>query len=187
MPASWRTHPRLQGRFHPDFPDDIQVIVHDGGPRLSRAGREIVWVRVTDGEGDLFAGTLLNQPVNVTCVSAGDSIQFIVPESGKHPLLVTEKYLLERPDWVIHPCSRCGLTELFDAPSDLIRVVFPPLSEAGPAEVPVMFTAFCGCCGGVQVVERAGTEAPEGPAQARESWWEVWRSRVSALLRRRGR
>jgi hypothetical protein len=157
MPANWRTHPKLQGRFHPDFPDDIQVIVHDGGPRLSQVAPEVVWVRVTDGEGDLFAGTVLNQPVNLTSVSAGDSIRFIVPGSGKYPLLVTEKYLLERPDWVIHPCDRCGLTELLDAPSDLIRAVFPFLSDADQTQM--MFTAFCGCCGGSQVVQRAGAEA----------------------------
>jgi hypothetical protein len=186
MPKSWRTHRRLQGRFHPDFPDDIQVIVHDGGPRLSKVAPEIVWVRVTDGEGDLLTGTVLNQPANVTSAPAGGSIRFIVPDSGEYPLLVTEKYLLERPHWVIRPCDRCGLTELFDAPSDLIRVVFPFLPTTDGAQMDV-FTAFCGCCGGVQVVRRAGAEAPEGPAQARESWWEVWRSRVSALLRRRGR
>src|SRR5215471_14876033 len=32
---NWREHPLLKSRFHPEFPDDLQVIVHDGGPRLS--------------------------------------------------------------------------------------------------------------------------------------------------------
>lgn len=187
MQANWRRHPRLQGRFHPDFADDIQVVVHDGGPRRSSVRPEVVWVRITDGEGDLFTGTVLNQPAGVKSVSAGSSLRLKVPESGEFPLLVTEKYLLERPDWVISACDRCGLTELLDAPSDLIRVVFPSLSEEAQIGLET-FTASCGCCGGVQVVRRAGTEEAEGPAQEREGQLQErrgWWARVSALLRRR--
>jgi len=29
--GSWRNHPALVGRFHPEFYDDMQVYVHDGG------------------------------------------------------------------------------------------------------------------------------------------------------------
>ena len=64
--------------------------------------------------------------------------------------MVTDKYLSERDNWVVHPCNKCGLTEIFDAPSDLIRVIFPDKTND---EITDMFTVFCGVCGGVQVVE----------------------------------
>jgi hypothetical protein len=159
--GEWREHPKLQGRFHEQHPDDIQVVVHDGGPRVTRVAPETVWVRITGNEGDLFTGVVLNQPEEVRSVSAGSSIQFRVPASGEPLLMVTEKYLLERSDWTIHPCDRCGLSELFDAPSDLIRAVFSPGHER---LAPQLFSAICGWCGGTQLVQRAGTEASEWPS-----------------------
>jgi hypothetical protein len=68
--------------------------------------------------------------------------------------MVTQKYLKERERWIVHPCDRCGLSDLFDAPSDLIAKVFPTLPSGGAME---KFTAFCGVCGGVQVVELVTT------------------------------
>jgi hypothetical protein len=126
----WRQHPSLRGRFHPECPDDLQVVVHDGGPRMSAHPGELVWVRVTGVEGNVFRGRLLNQPHNLQSVRLGDTIQFLVPTGGKHPLMVTEKYLRERANWSLHPCNKCGLSELFDAPSDLVSKsfrTFPPM------------------------------------------------------------
>ena len=98
----------------------------------------------------VFVGTILNQPHNLKSLKAGDEIKFIVPDAGRYPLLTTDKYLIERPQWKIHGCDKCGLTELFDAPTDLIRVIFPNLSSKDELE---MFTSFCGVCGGIQGVE----------------------------------
>ncbi len=39
----WRSDPLLEGRFHPEYPDDLQVIVHDGGPRLTKNAPELMW------------------------------------------------------------------------------------------------------------------------------------------------
>src|SRR5215467_14273274 len=147
---TWRSHPKLKDRFHPQHPDDLQVIVHDGGPRITDRRPEAVWVTVTGCDGDVYAGRVLNQPSQLRTVQQGQQIRFIMPEGGKHPVLVTEKYLRERSAWTIHPCQKCGLSELFDAPSDLMRVVFPN----APAEsVMEAFTSFCPLCGGVQVIE----------------------------------
>jgi hypothetical protein len=147
----WRDHPRLKGRFHPDYPDDIQVIVHDGGPRMTKHAPEVVWVRVSVAQGDTCQGEVLNTPTQLESVRQGDTITFIVPKSSNHPIMVTRKYLSERPRWIIHGCSKCGFDELFDAPSDLMRVIFPnpPVEDA----VLVWFTSFCPLCGGVQVLE----------------------------------
>jgi hypothetical protein len=180
----------LQGRFRPSHPDDLQVLVHDGGPPLTRNEPEVVWVTVTGMDGDVFRGRVLNQPENLRSVRRGDEIRFVVPDADAPaalrkladarlglpgpaprgwilPVLVTDKYLRERGEWVIHPCPGCGLSELLDAPSDLIRVIFPDASPDAPVR---RFNATCPNCGGVQRVEsraEAGA-APAGVAEDRD-------------------
>lgn len=146
----WRTHPKLKGRFLREHPDDLQVVVHDGGPRLTDRRPEAVWVAVNGCEGDVFSGRVLNQPTQLRTVQQGQQIRFIMPAGSEYPVLVTDKYLRERPSWAIHPCERCGFSELFDAPSDLMRVVFPNIQEGVVVE---KFTSICPMCGGVQVIE----------------------------------
>lgn len=152
MPTPWRMHPRLMGRFHPQYPDHLQVIVHEGGPRLTKARPELVWVQTTDAVGeDIFAGRILNQPQQLPSLKSGDVIRFIVPTSGRYPIMTTDKYMAERPHWKIHPCNKCGLSELFDVPTDLFRAIFPNASATEEIE---MFTSFCGICSGIQGIER---------------------------------
>lgn len=150
MANTWRDDSRLRGKFHPEYPDSLQVLIHDGGPRFTDRRPELVWVRVTGIEGDAFTGEVLNQPQQLVGVHERSIIRFLVPASGPHPLMVSEKYLRERGNWVIQPCQGCGLSELFDAPSDLIQKVFP---DAPPGAIIETFTAFCGVCGGVQVIQ----------------------------------
>jgi hypothetical protein len=152
----WRDNPTLAGRFHPEYPDDLQVLVHDGGPRLTTTRPEVVWVRANGGAGDVFTGRLLNQPHQLTTVKEGDEIRFVA-NGGEHPLMVTDKYLAERANWDVTPCNKCGLGELFDAPSDLVRVVFPD-APAGADAVMQAFTAFCGACGGILLVKAKGAD-----------------------------
>lgn len=147
----WRTHPRLRGRFQPDFPDDLQVLVHDGGPRITLRQPELVWVRVTGGgESDVFTGLVLNQPQQLSSVKKGQQIRFMVPSGGEYPILIREKYLVERPLWTIHPCQKCGFSEMFDPPSDLIQFAFPKLQAGAVVDI---FTATCPLCGGIQTLE----------------------------------
>lgn len=150
MSQPWREHPRLRGRFHPDHADDVQVLVHDGGPRLSVNPPELVWVRVTGVSGEVFTGRVLNQPVALETVAEGDEIHFLAPAGAEYLIRATEKYLRERPAWTIHPCAQCGLAELFDAPSDLIRVQFPGLPEGAAVEA---LTVICPLCAGVIALE----------------------------------
>lgn len=149
----WRQHPKLDGRFLPDYADDLQVMVHDGGPRLTSVAPEVVWVRVTGMDAEVFRGRVLNQPDNLQSVRQGNEIKFLVAEGAEFPVMVTEKYLAERSGWRIDPCRRCGFSELFDAPSDLIRVVFPDMPADGQMRA---FTAFCSLCGGVQLLRSRG-------------------------------
>jgi hypothetical protein len=115
----WRTHPKLKGRFLAEHPNDLQVIIHDGGPRITDRRPEAVWVTVTGCDGDIFIGRVLNQPTRLRPVQQGQQIRFIMPTGSENPVLVTEKYLQERQSWRIHPCQKCGFSELFGAPSDL--------------------------------------------------------------------
>jgi hypothetical protein len=173
---AWRQHPELRGRFLPDHPDDLQVLVHDGGPRVSQ-GRapELVWVRVTAAgpAPDVFTGICLNQPSGLRTITQGASLLFRVPGRAPHPYRVDEKYLREIADWRLHPCSRCGFDGLFDAPSDLAKATFP---DAPPDAEIEMFTTFCPWCGGVVGLERLrGASAdPEPPPVAPKPWWKFW-------------
>lgn len=177
---SWREHPKLKGRFHPDHPDDVQVIVHDGGPRITQNRAEEVWVTVTGmDDGDVFRGRVLNQPIQLRTVRQGSEIKFVLAAGSELPVMVTDKYLRERNSSVITPCQQCGFSELFDAPSDLMRVVFPKLPNLPPGAEKLMFTAFCPLCGGVQGVESSGAlmsggAAPGEHPPAKRPWWKFW-------------
>lgn len=147
----WRRDPLLQGRFHPEYPDDLQVIVHDGGPRLTKNTPELMWVSVVGKSGRAYRGKLLNKPHGLASAKQGDEILFLAGPKGIDPFFVTPKYLQEREHWHILPCNKCGMPELFDAPSDLIAAVFPKLKDQkNVAEM--KFTSFCPLCRGVQLI-----------------------------------
>jgi hypothetical protein len=149
----WREDPLLAGKFLPDYPDDLQVIVHDGGPRFTDRRPEAVWVSVTARNGRAYRGKVLNAPQQLQSVRQGDEVLFLAMPGKTPPIQVSQKYLAERGQWVIEPCEKCGCTELFDAPSDLIQKVFPALAGR-PNEIPEAFTSFCPICLGVQVIHK---------------------------------
>lgn len=156
----WQTDRLLKDRLHPDYPNDLQVIVHDGGPRLTTATPELMWVTVTGTSGRAYRGKLLNEPHNLTSIKQGDEILFLATKADIEPFRVTSKYLEEREQWHVAPCSRCGMPELFDAPSDLIKVIFPDIPTSEDRQETV-FTTFCPLCGGIQFV----SDKPIDPAE----------------------
>jgi len=69
--AVWRVDPTLRGTFHPRFPDDLQVLVHDGEPRRTGKGTELCWLRVVavdDAAARRFVGELTHPPPQPTTV-----------------------------------------------------------------------------------------------------------------------
>ena len=150
MKTPWRDYPPLIGKFHPEAMDDVQVMVHDGGYRFTKAQPEVVWVRVVGLEDDILRGVVLNKPHQLKTVKQGDEILFIVPKSGEYPLMVSEKYLAEREEWGVEPCDKCGFDEIFDAPSDFNELVFWNILAQGSTVK--VFTYFCNLCGGIQLV-----------------------------------
>ncbi len=153
MSHEWRENPKLKMRFHSaEFPDDIQVVIHDGGRRMTDVAPECVWVRVSGYDDGIFVGTILNQPYQLQSVKQGSRILFVEPASeSTFPLMVTEKYLAEKSQWNINACEKCGSREILDAPSDLLKVLFPASPEESTIEA---FTTFCVFDGGVQSVKR---------------------------------
>ncbi len=189
MSTRWRDDPDLAGRFHPNHPDDLQVVVHDGEPRRTKHALEACWVRATHVHGTMrcpiapenarppldatcveqrertvYAGTLVNQPHGLTTVREGDTIRFVHVPGIPHPLMVTEAYLQERQQWAFTPCSGCGADQGLDPPTVMARTRFP---DAPPGSAPIAFTAICSC-GGTMVL--ATVESP--PKAAKNPWWK---------------
>ena len=151
--APWRADPALRGRFHRSFPDDLQVLVHDGDPRRTGRQTELCWLRVVDLEDvagrRLYLGELLSTPRQLTSVRQGDRLRFLPAPGGRYPLQVTDAYLAERAGWRITPCTGCGLAETLDPPSVMAATRFP--SADGPV---VSFTAHCPACKGSLLLAR---------------------------------
>ena len=145
----WRDDEQLRGRLHPEYPDDLQVVIHDGNPRRSGHAPEAVWARIVRSEAECYVAVCLNHPQAVTAVDEGETFRFRVSDTAEFPFLVTEQYLADRAEWIVMPCGECGFDELFDAPSELAAGFAAEAPEGGTVE---LFTQFCPLCGGVQTV-----------------------------------
>lgn len=87
--APWRGDPALRGKFHPQWPDDIQVLIDapDGG---GGAG-EVCWLRVVavdDPDARIYAGVLQHAPRALAHVQAGDRLRFTITPGARHPRMV---------------------------------------------------------------------------------------------------
>jgi hypothetical protein len=148
--APWRHDPNMRGKFHKDFPDDIQALVHDGDPRvMRRAATRPVTDVIADHEKQraVYIGELLNAPHTLQSVKRGDRLKLLSVAGMPHPLHVTDAYLQERLQWEITPCDKCGATETFDPPSVMAKVRFP---NAPVDAMIAAFTSICSHCGGMQ-------------------------------------
>jgi hypothetical protein len=190
MTTPWRNDPDLQGKLHPQHPDDVQVIVHDGEPRRTQKSPEACWVRITGTDGVLrspiaqrgatsaptpasvqwiertiYTGQFLNQPHALSSVREGASIRFVHAPGIPNPLMITPGYESERPRWAVTPCDRCGADQLLDPMSVMARTRFP---DAPAGAVPVAFTAFCPCGGTMMLgqIEGASASVPPGAPPA---------------------
>lgn len=121
----WRAAPALAGRFTvPGYPDDLQVLVHDGGPKFTESPLELIWARVVSQEGCDFFAIAANQPTGVHAVRHGEMFAFRASAGLPHPLMVSADYRRERSRASIEPCERCGADELLDPPSRLVAHAF---------------------------------------------------------------
>ncbi|HEY4058185.1 MAG TPA: hypothetical protein VGM39_16345 [Kofleriaceae bacterium] len=199
--ATWHSDPALTFPYA-EFPDDLQVMVHDGEPRRTQKQPEACFVRITGIAGTLripsapqgtpppltadkltfterpiYTATVLNKPHHLTTVRAMESIYFVTSPGVPHPVHVTAQYLRERPQWSLTPCNKCGADQALDPMSVMAATRFP---NAPGGAVPIMFSAFCPC-GGTQML--AMTELPPGVApgstasasgDGKKPWWKFW-------------
>jgi hypothetical protein len=177
--AVWRSDPDLATRFHPRFPDHLQVVLHDGEPRRSSRSPEACWVEVTALHGrvrfpgvagdigasretervhwverPVYRATLLHATKALT-ICEGQSLLFVVVPGVPYPLQIDESYLAERVRWAFRPCDRCGADQGLDPPSTMARTRF----ASKPGWEPIRFTAFCSC-GGTMELQRLDTIGP---------------------------
>jgi hypothetical protein len=186
MAAPWRNDPLLVGRFHPKHPDDLEVVVHEGGPRLCAIPPELMWVRLHDvalmgPERRAYRGVLLNSPHRLPNVQSGEEILVLPAKGSPHPIRTSALYLEERAQYDVWPCKKCGFSELFDAPSALIAKIFPNLQEGS---LMARFTTYCPLCGGVQeVVASASAQEAESDmdrTKPPQRWLESWKPTSSS-------
>ena len=175
--SPWRKDVHLQGRFNESYPDDLQVLVHDGEPRRTGRQSELCWVRVLRAEPGpsrpalyspeqtslsqeefqrrdsgapwVYVARLLNAPQGLQGVRQGEELRFLSGAGLKYPLHVTPQYLRERESWRIAPCKQCGWSETLDPPTVMARLRFPNMPPDSKVEA---FTSFCAMCGGVQLL-----------------------------------
>lgn len=187
MTSPWRDDPDLRARLHPQHPDDLQVLVHVGEPRRTQRVPEGCWLRLDAHVGTLvspsradadapververpvYAGTLLHDTKQLP-VAKGDRLLLVHAPGMPLPVVVTEAYRAERPQWSYVRCSKCGADQSLDAPTTMARTRFP----AAPAgSVPISFTAFCPCSG--TMVLSLLDDEPPAPGPTGKPWWKFW-------------
>ena len=157
----------------------LRVLVHEGGPRFTRTQPELLSVALLKTDGAVMTGRLLEAPRELRLLAVGDTIKFLQVPGRPHPILVTDRYLMERRHSYVVGCDKCGFSELFDSPSDLAAATFP-------GQVVSTFTARCPLCGGGQLV-RLLPSTPSTPRDAPEKQVaSVVRSVVAAQLGKEG-
>ena len=107
----WREDPNFKGKFHPDFPDDLQVLVHEGSFRFTDTSPEVMWARivakmeVTLQSGDKYSfykGILLNQPHQLKTLKLHQEIYLVGAEKYPHAIRIAPDYIPDRPLWEIN-------------------------------------------------------------------------------------
>ena len=155
MSKEWENCAALLGRTHPNYPDDLQVVVHQGGPRFSSLPPEYIWVKIIGYDQGIFKGTIRNKPHNLTDYKLGSEILFHIPSNKScKPVMLTQEVVHESKQWTVVPCTKGYNEILFDPPSKFVEKIFPNL---GADNGPEAFTYFCGICGGVMVVRAKGS------------------------------
>lgn len=178
----WRHHPALKKLFHPDHPDDLPAIIHDGFRAATRSP-EKVWITVKGIQNNLLEGILLNEPEQLPDIKQGQQYKFLISTVGI-PILVSDEYLDQTQEWVIEiPCNECGNDVLFDTPQELISIAFPDLPEDATMDA---FSTFCPLCKGAMVIKHKDAKLDEDSfagnsagkpsrAKSKRKWYQIWK------------
>ncbi|MCG2661717.1 MAG: CHAT domain-containing protein [Kiritimatiellae bacterium] len=165
MDAMWTKDPLLKGKFHPEHPECVQVLIHASNPRFSGKRAELAWVRVTESRGQYYIGSLVSPPKQLDNIRQGDEVLFMAVPSGPYPFLISADYLEDRKNWIISPCSKCGFTEMFQSPTKHVEALMRQ-DNVPEGKTPIMLATSCPICGGIQMLGKVGTK---GEQQVRTS------------------
>lgn len=144
-PWCWRMDPELAAWCHINYPDDCQVLIHNGAsPTFGDTDREIVWATINDRQGDIFSATVINDPQHVQSIRQGHTIQFAKTGGNHPPALLTGELVRDLPRLDVKPCQKCRNRLVFDS----IAKLAPDEVEAYPHKVETV----CRFCGEPQIV-----------------------------------
>ncbi|MCR9117143.1 MAG: DUF2314 domain-containing protein [bacterium] len=137
-PWCWRMEPALAAWSHAKYPDDVQVMIPLQLPATrSPDDREVVWVTIAARDGDIFRGTVINDPQKSTAIRQGHFVHFMM-SGGKHPpMLVRPDVENDLPRMQVSPCSECDC--------ELVEETIKPIA-AEPDQYPAVIATVCRLC-----------------------------------------
>lgn len=147
----WQRDPALAGRFHPSYPNDLEVRFYFAEQQTL----EKMWVRTTGVDEEIggYVAVLVNRPhTDATGLAPGASVAYRVAAGMPDPIWVTPAMRANLASWSSR-CERCGFDMLLLPAEDLIRRQF----ELPPGTVMEAFTTRCLACGEGMVVRKRGT------------------------------
>jgi WD40 repeat protein len=148
--VSWRNDPVLRGKFHPEYPDAVAVIVHEREGGIAGHKPVSMWVELFDKRGDVYVGTVRSESP-LSTVSEGDTLLFVAVEKAKQFVHITPQYLEERKSWRFEPCRKCGFPMGFEPPSVLLERA---VSNPADRDRTVKCAVPCPVCDGQQMLVR---------------------------------
>jgi hypothetical protein len=142
----WRHDPALAGRFHDDFPDDVQVRFYLAPPYGEDMWVSTFGVDLTVGG---YVGELLNTPKrDGTGLSPGSVVSYRAARADALPIWVSPAMRADFRAWS-SLCPACGFDFVVPAIADVIGPAF-----AARDQPHVIVGLECVICEGPLVVER---------------------------------
>jgi hypothetical protein len=138
--ASWRSDPLLAGKFHPQYPDDLEATF----VLIGKKTLEKMWVRLDEAVPKVgFRGNLLNTSHFEPSLAAG--VRVMVRPSRSHPpaLWVPDGPAADNLLTYSSVCEKCGFDLVFIPMSELAKMQFP---DAPPGAVFERMTTRCLMC-----------------------------------------
>ncbi|MFZ5445212.1 MAG: hypothetical protein ACOZQL_34800 [Myxococcota bacterium] len=160
--GAWSTDPFFRGRFHPDFPNDIQALFFF----LEEQKAERMWVRLERETGvpGVYEGALLNTAHARPELSAGTPVRLRGAPGAKGPLWLTDVMATNAAEWLAR-CEACGFDLVLEPVPQLLARTFP---DAPPGTEMTAFTTRCAMCQQTQLVQRRSSATLDAPEPS--SW-----------------
>lgn len=149
-PGPWTSDPRLAGKFHPEYPDDLQASFFFP----STGNVEQMWVRLERAEPALeaYAGKLLNTAHADASIAAGTTVLIRPAPGASIPVWLSPAVQENLRDWTAK-CSACGFDLVVEPVSALLARQF---ANAPPGATFEALTTRCAMCRNTQMVTRRG-------------------------------